>query len=92
MNGGGTHSLPVSRPPADPESPGLRALPRPVAVGAGGVFGAAQVGAGHAPEERGFVPDMIIGTSVGALVGSIATAHPDGSAPWLDRGWPGAAL
>lgn len=67
----------------------LASLPRPVAavVGAGGVLGAAHVGAGYALEERGFVPDMIIGTSVGALLGAIAAAHPDGSAAWLERVW-----
>ncbi|WP_431968264.1 patatin-like phospholipase family protein [Actinacidiphila sp. bgisy160] len=72
-----------------PTSVALGALPRPVAVavGAGGVLGAAHVGVGYALEERGFVPDMIIGTSVGALLGAIAAAHPEGSAPWLDRVW-----
>ncbi|MGP4008433.1 patatin-like phospholipase family protein [Streptomyces sp. 4N124] len=70
-------------------SAGLHALPRPVAVvvGAGGVLGAAHVGVGYALEQRGFVPDMIIGTSVGALNGAIAAAHPDRAAPWLDHVW-----
>ncbi|MFF7209816.1 patatin-like phospholipase family protein [Streptomyces sp. NPDC008238] len=80
----------VGRPwPPAPES--LGALPRPVAavVGAGGVLGAAHVGLGYALEERGFVPDMIVGTSVGALLGAIAAAHPDGSAAWLERVWTG---
>ncbi|PIB04050.1 patatin [Streptomyces sp. HG99] len=58
-----------------------------VVVGAGGVLGAAHVGVGYALEERGFVPDMIIGTSVGALNGAIAAAHPDRAAPWLDHVW-----
>ncbi|MFJ9711291.1 patatin-like phospholipase family protein [Streptomyces sp. NPDC101234] len=68
---------------------GLRALPRPVAVvvGAGGVLGAAHVGVGYALERHGFTPDMIIGTSVGALNGAIAAAHPDRAAPWLDHVW-----
>jgi NTE family protein len=30
---------------------------------------------------------MIIGTSVGALIGAIGAAHPDGAAPWLDHVW-----
>ncbi|MEV0381088.1 patatin-like phospholipase family protein [Nonomuraea sp. NPDC050643] len=70
-------------------SAGLRALPRPVAVavGGGGVLGAAQVGIGYALEQRGFVPDLVIGTSVGALNGAIAAAHPGEAAPWLDRVW-----
>lgn len=67
----------------------LRTLPRPVAVvvGGGGVLGAAQVGIGYALEERGFIPDLIIGTSVGALNGAIAAAHPGRAAPWLDSVW-----
>ncbi|WP_063813869.1 patatin-like phospholipase family protein [Herbidospora daliensis] len=68
---------------------GLRGLPRPVAVavGGGGVLGAAQVGIGYALEQRGFVPDLIVGTSVGALNGAIAAAHPGHAAPWLHRVW-----
>ena len=64
----------------------LSRLPRPVAVvvGGGGVLGAAHVGVGHALEQRGFVPDLIVGTSVGALIGAIAAAHPAGAAQWLD--------
>jgi NTE family protein len=68
---------------------GLRALPRPVAVvvGGGGVLGAAHVGVGYALEHRGFVPDLIVGTSVGALTGAIAAAHPDSAASWLEQVW-----
>ncbi|MER6158172.1 patatin-like phospholipase family protein [Streptomyces sp. NPDC001868] len=81
---------PSSSPPGgEPLSAGLRSLPRPVAavVGAGGVLGAAHVGVGYALEQRAFVPDMIIGTSVGALNGAIAAAHADRAAPWLDHVW-----
>ena len=76
-------------PHGSPQPAGLRALPRPVAVavGGGGVLGAAHVGVGYALEQRGFVPDLIVGTSVGALTGAIAAAHPDSAAPWLDRVW-----
>lgn len=75
--------------PGNPTAAGLGSLPRPVAVvvGAGGVLGAAHIGAGYALERRGFVPDMIIGTSVGALNGAIAAAHPRRAAPWLDHVW-----
>ncbi|GAA0502128.1 hypothetical patatin-like protein [Paractinoplanes deccanensis] len=71
------------------ETAGLRALPRPVAVavGGGGVLGAAHAGVGYALEQRGFVPDLIVGTSVGALTGAIAAAHPDSAAPWLEDVW-----
>ncbi|MFJ9902443.1 patatin-like phospholipase family protein [Streptomyces sp. NPDC101152] len=73
----------------NPTTAGLRALPRPVAVvmRAGGVLGAAHIGVGYALERHGFVPDMIIGTSVGALNGAIAAAHPHRAAPWLDQLW-----
>jgi len=66
-------------------------LPRPVAValGGGGVLGAAHVGVGHALERHGFVPDLIVGTSVGALTGAIAAAHPDRAAPFLEHVWIG---
>lgn len=69
--------------------PGLSALPRPVAavIGGGGVLGAAQVGIGYALEQRGFAPDMIIGTSVGALNGAIVAAHPGTAAARLDHVW-----
>jgi NTE family protein len=68
---------------------GLSGLPRPVAavVGGGGVFGAAQIGVGYALEQHGFVPDLIIGTSVGALNGAIVAAHPGTAASWLDHVW-----
>ncbi len=74
----------------EPRPPGgLAALPRPVAVavGGGGVLGAAHVGVGYALEHRKFVPDLVVGTSVGALTGAIAAAHPDRAAPWLDEVW-----
>ncbi|WP_373103740.1 patatin-like phospholipase family protein [Streptomyces rubrogriseus] len=54
-------------------------------MGAGGVLGAAHVGVGHALEQHGFRPDVVIGTSVGALNGAIAAAHPDRAAPWLEH-------
>ncbi|MGJ6970028.1 patatin-like phospholipase family protein, partial [Streptosporangium sp. G11] len=70
----GTRLSASSRPVAGLQPVGLRALPRPVAavVGGGGVLGAAQVGVGYALEQRGFIPDLIIGTSVGAFNGAIA--------------------
>ncbi len=68
---------------------GLAGLPRPVAavVGGGGCLGAAQVGVGVALEERGFVPDLVVGTSVGALNGAIVAAHPGQAAPLLAQVW-----
>ncbi|MEU8385154.1 patatin-like phospholipase family protein, partial [Streptosporangium sp. NPDC048865] len=97
VTGGEGTSFPASpvsfpapgRPDAVAGPAGLHTLPRPVAavVGGGGVLGAAQVGVGYALEQRGFVPDLIVGTSVGALNGAIAAAHPGKAAPWLDLVW-----
>lgn len=71
--------------------PGLGGLPRPVAavVGGGGVYGATQVGVGYALERHGFVPDLIVGTSVGAFNGAVAAAHPGSAARSLARTWTG---
>jgi NTE family protein len=68
---------------------GLHHLPRPVAVvvGGGGCLGAAHVGVGLALEQHGFVPDLVVGTSVGALNGAIVAAHPGEAAPWLREVW-----
>ena len=69
--------------------PPLDRLPRPTAlvVGGGGCLGAAHVGVGTALEERGFVPDLVVGTSVGALNGAIVAAHPGRAAAWLREVW-----
>jgi NTE family protein len=85
----GTRSLSSGWTAEGSTSAGLAALPRPVAavVGGGGVLGAAHVGVGYALEQHGFVPDMIIGTSVGALNGAIVAAHPGTAASWLDHVW-----
>ena len=85
----GTRPPLSGRPAEGPTSAGLRALPRPlaVAIGGGGALGAAQVGIGYALEQRGFIPDLVIGTSVGALNGAIVAAHPGEAAPWLDHVW-----
>ena len=45
----------------------------------GGSYGAAQVGMLHALLEAGIVPDLVVGTSVGALNGALLAAWPD---PW----------
>ncbi|MFI7708052.1 patatin-like phospholipase family protein [Nonomuraea sp. NPDC049480] len=85
----GTRAPSPIRPDEGLEPVGLRALPRPVAavVGGGGVLGAAHVGVGYALEQRGFIPDLIVGTSVGALNGAIMAAHPGRAAAWLDHVW-----
>ena len=51
---------------------------RPVAfvLGGGGVLGAAQVGMLRALFRTGFRPDLVVGTSVGALNGALVAADP----------------
>jgi NTE family protein len=52
-------------------------------LGGGGVLGAAEVGMLRALFERGIRPDLIVGTSVGAINGALVAADPTGSA--VDR-------
>jgi len=55
----------------------MTAAPRTAFVlGGGGVLGATQVGMLRALLERGILPDLILGTSVGALNGALLAADP----------------
>ena len=45
-------------------------------LGGGGVLGTTQVGMLRALAERGVVPDLVLGTSIGALNGAFAAADP----------------
>lgn len=56
-------------------------------VDGGGVPGAMHVVFRYALEQRGLVPDMVIGTSLGARYGVIAATRPDTAAPCLDHTW-----
>jgi NTE family protein len=59
--------LPLPAPPA----PGPSSAPRTVLVlGGGGMKGMAHIGAWKALEEAGIHPDLIVGTSIGSLVGA----------------------
>ena len=51
-------------------------------LGGGGVHGAVEVGMLQALEERGVRPDLVVGTSVGALNGAMVAADP---APAVER-------
>jgi NTE family protein len=59
-------------------------------LGGGGVLGAVEVGMLRALLERGIAPDLVLGTSVGALNGALVARDPDLSvvdrltALWLD--------
>ena len=45
-------------------------------LGGGGVLGAVEVGMAKALLERSIVPDLVVGTSVGALNGALLAAGP----------------
>ncbi len=50
--------------------------PTAFVLGGGGILGAAEVGMLRALLERGIVPDLIVGSSVGALNGAFIAADP----------------
>lgn len=56
-------------------------------LGGGGMLGAAEVGMLRGLEEWGIAPDMVLGTSVGALNGVMVAAQPAGSSDRLERLW-----
>ena len=56
-------------------------------LGGGGVHGAAEVGMLRALEERGIVPDLVVGTSVGALNGALLAADPATAVERLTHLW-----
>jgi NTE family protein len=66
------------------------ALPHPVAfvLGGGGSFGAVQVGMLQALTEVELGPDLVVGTSVGAINGAALAADPHGAANRLGHTWP----
>jgi NTE family protein len=60
-------------------------------LGGGGVLGAVEVGMLRALFERGIVPDLVLGTSVGALNGAMVARQPDlGVIEKLTAMWRGA--
>lgn len=65
-------------------------LPRPVGfvLGGGGSLGAVQVGMLQALTELEIFPDLVIGTSVGSLNGSVVARDPRTAASRLSRIWP----
>lgn len=56
-------------------------------LGGGGVLGAVQVGMLRAVLERGIRPDLVVGTSIGAINGAIVAADPDRCIDRLDHAW-----
>jgi len=61
-------------------------------LGGGGVLGAHEVGMLRALSEAGIAPDVVVGTSVGAINGAFVAADPAGAAAWLAQAWQGEAL
>jgi NTE family protein len=61
-------------------------------LGGGGLLGAAEVGMLRALSEAGIRPDLVVGTSIGAINGAFVAADPDGGAARLARMWQGDNL
>jgi len=61
-------------------------------LGGGGLLGAHEVGMLRALAEAGVRPDLVLGTSVGALNGVLVAADPAGAAGRLLRMWQGEEL
>jgi NTE family protein len=61
-------------------------------LGGGGVLGAHEVGMLQALAEAGIRPDIVVGTSVGAINGAFVAADPVGAAGRLSELWKGAHL
>lgn len=61
-------------------------------LGGGGVLGAHEVGMLRALREAGIQPDVVVGTSVGAINGAFVAADPAGAAERLGELWQGPDL
>jgi NTE family protein len=61
-------------------------------LGGGGVLGAYEVGMLRALSEAGIRPDVVVGTSVGAINGALVAADPARAAALLGQMWQGDAL
>ena len=61
-------------------------------LGGGGVLGAHEVGMLWALSEAGIRPDLVVGTSVGAINGAFVAADPAGAAARLGELWQGESL
>jgi NTE family protein len=61
-------------------------------LGGGGLLGAHEVGMLRALSEAGIRPDLVVGTSIGAVNGVFVAADPSGAAARLGRMWQGDEL
>jgi NTE family protein len=73
----------------EPPAPGAATRPVAFVLGGGGIHGAAEVGMIRALLEHGIVPDLVLGTSIGALNGAILAADPDTALERLCELWTG---
>ena len=92
MHAGGRPACATIRPVTDADARRWLAddLPRPVAfvLGGGASYGAVQVGMLQALAEIDLVPDLVVGTSVGAINGALLAEDPQGAANRLSHLWP----
>jgi len=61
-------------------------------LGGGGLLGAHEVGMLRALAEAGITPDLVVGTSIGAINGAFVAADPAGAAGRLSELWHGEAI
>jgi NTE family protein len=61
-------------------------------LGGGGLLGAHEVGMLRALSEARIRPDLVVGTSIGAVNGAFVAADPDGAAERLTDLWRGESL
>jgi NTE family protein len=61
-------------------------------LGGGGLLGAHEVGMLRALSEAGVRPDLVLGTSIGAINGAFVAGDPAGAATRLGRMWQGDEL
>src|ERR1700730_8397759 len=61
-------------------------------LGGGGLLGTHEVGMLRALAEAGVKPDLVVGTSIGAINGAFVAADPLGAAGRLSRMWQGEEL
>ena len=70
----------------------LRKMTIAFVLGGGGLLGAHEVGMLRALSESGIRPDLVVGTSIGAVNGVFIAADPDGAAERLADLWQGESL
>ena len=72
--------LPSESPSAVKPAPAPRKLKVGLALGGGAARGFAHIGVIKALESQGIVPDLVVGTSAGSLVGALYAAGNNGNA------------